>query len=82
MVLSHIQAQLMSMQDDFVPKQYLKWLKDTQSNVPSQFTSIEAREYVANLCEEELGTKFDDLFMSWDDEPLGVASIGQVHKAV
>ena len=40
-------AQLMSVQDDFVPPQYLKWLKDTQSDVPSQFTEKEAKLYVA-----------------------------------
>ena len=27
----------MSIQDDFVPKPYMKWLKDTQDRVPSEF---------------------------------------------
>jgi aarF domain-containing kinase len=31
------QAQLMSIQDDFVPKAYMRWVKDTQGNVPSEF---------------------------------------------
>ena len=76
------QAQLMSTQDDFVPPQYMKWCKDTQDNVPSEFRGSEAREYVAQKLEEELGLNFDDVFESWDDEALGVASIGEVHKAV
>ena len=76
------QAQLMSTQDDFVPAAYMRWVKDTQDNVPSEFAAGEARAYAACKIKEELGLEFDDLFESWDDEPLGVASIGQVHKAV
>lgn len=76
------QAQLMSMQDDFVPPAYMRWLKDTQANVPSEYPGEKARLYVAELCEKELGKKFEDVFSAWDDEPLGVASIGQVHRAV
>jgi aarF domain-containing kinase len=76
------QAQLMSIQDDFVPKEYMRWIKDTQDNVPSEFQGSEAKEYVARLCKEELGKEFDDVFESWDDKPLGVASIGEVHRAV
>ena len=76
------QAQLMSTQDDFVPAAYMRWVKDTQDNVPSEFTASEARAYAALKIKEELGLEFDDVFESWDDVPLGVASIGQVHKAV
>lgn len=77
------QCQLMSIQDDFVPKVYLKWMKDTQDNVPSEFQHPgEVKEYVAKLCREELGKSFDEVFIAWDDQPLGVASIGQVHRAV
>ena len=76
------QAQLMSTQDDFVPAAYMAWCKDTQDNVPSEFTGSGAREYTAKMLKEELGLAFDDVFESWDDVPLGVASIGEVHKAV
>ena len=76
------QAQLMSTQDDFVPLQYMKWCKDTQDNVPSEFNGSGAREYTAQKMQEEQGLNFDDVFESWDDTPLGVASIGEVHKAV
>ena len=76
------QAQLMSTQDDFVPAAYMRWVKDTQDNVPSEFAAGEARAYAALKIKEELGLEFNDLFESWDDKPLGVASIGQVHKAV
>lgn len=76
------QAQLMSIQDDFVPPAYMRWIKNTQDNVPSEFVGSEAKHYVAKLCKEELGLEFDDVFESWEDKPLGVASIGEVHKAV
>jgi predicted unusual protein kinase regulating ubiquinone biosynthesis (AarF/ABC1/UbiB family) len=61
----------MSTQDDFVPKRYMKWMKDTQDNVPSEFTGTEARAFVALKLKEELGLIFDDVFESWDDIPLG-----------
>jgi aarF domain-containing kinase len=75
-------AQVLSTQDDFVPPAYMKWVKDTQDNVPSEFTGTGAREHVAKMMMEEQGLEFDDIFSAWQDEPLGVASIGQVHKAV
>lgn len=75
------QAQLFSTQDDFIPKPYLKWMKKTQDNVPSEFKGDTARKIVAQKMKEEIGLEFDDVFSDWDDEPLGVASIGQVHKA-
>jgi aarF domain-containing kinase len=74
------QAQLMSTRDDFVPKAYMVWLKETQDNVPSVFVKQEAKEYVRSLLKEELSLEFDDVFTEWDDVPLGVASIGQAHQ--
>jgi aarF domain-containing kinase len=77
------QAQLMSVQDDFVPKAYMTWCKDTQDNVPSEFSSSQdVREYVASKLLDEKNLKFDDIFSYWDDKPLGVASIGQCHRAI
>lgn len=64
-------AQLMSMQDHFVPEEYMKWVKDTQDNVPSEFTGDGARRYVSEKMKEELNLEFDDVFSSWDDTPLG-----------
>lgn len=69
-------AQMMSTQDDFVPKAYMKWVKDTQDNVPTEFQGTEAREYVKLKLKEELNLEFDNMFTFWDDVPLGVASIG------
>jgi predicted unusual protein kinase regulating ubiquinone biosynthesis (AarF/ABC1/UbiB family) len=57
----------------------MRWLKDTQDKVPSQFKGTEAREYVTKLCREELHREFDDIFELWEDDPIGVASIGEVY---
>eukprot|EP01041_Mallomonas_annulata_P007576 gene7576-15535_t len=75
------QAQLMSTQDDFVPPAYMKWVKHTQDNVPSEFGPGEAKTFCATMMTKELGLKFDDIFSDWEEKPLGVASIGEVHKA-
>jgi aarF domain-containing kinase len=76
------QAQLMSTQHDFVPPAYMKWVQKTQDNVPSEFQGQEARQYLQKMLREEQQVDFDDVFASFDDVPLGVASIGQVHRAV
>jgi len=76
------QAQLLSMQDTFVPPQYMKWMKLTQDAVPSEFTNSAAKEYFIKILKDELNLNFDEVFEQWDDQPIGVASIGQVHKAV
>lgn len=63
---------------DFVPPAYMHWVKDTQDNVPSEFQGNEGRKYATLKIKEELGLEFDDVFESWDDVPIGVASIGQI----
>lgn len=55
-------AQLISIQDDFVPEPYMRWIKDTQDNVPSEFGPGAARAYVAEVLRSELGLAFDDVF--------------------
>jgi predicted unusual protein kinase regulating ubiquinone biosynthesis (AarF/ABC1/UbiB family) len=61
----------MSMQDDFVPEHYMRWLKDTQANVPPIFNGNEAAQYAAKILKDEQGLNFDDVFSEWEDEPLG-----------
>ena len=65
-------AQLMSVRDDFTPPQYLAWCRRIQDQAPVTFTSQRAREIA-----EEGGVRYD----SWDDIPIGSASIGQVYRA-
>ena len=75
-------AQLMSTRDDFVPARWMQWMKQTQDGLPPVFRGNEARQFLSDRLREDLGLSFDDVFESFDDSPIGVASIGQVHRAV
>lgn len=74
-------SQVLSTQDGFVPDAYMDWMKETQDNVPSEFKGTEARAFCAKCMKKELNLNFDDIFSYWEDEPIGVASIGEVHRA-
>jgi aarF domain-containing kinase len=75
-------AQLLSTQPDMVPAAWMAWMEKTQDSVPSEFESYAAaRAYCAEVLEREQGLAFDEVFSEWQDAPLGVASIGQVHRA-
>jgi predicted unusual protein kinase regulating ubiquinone biosynthesis (AarF/ABC1/UbiB family) len=71
------QAQLMSTQDQFLPPQYLEFCKEMQDRVPTEFEPGQARQIV----ERELGVPLEQVFASFDEQPLNAASIGQVHAA-
>ncbi|WP_040928423.1 ABC1 kinase family protein [Nosocomiicoccus massiliensis] len=70
-------GQIASTRGDILPESFIKELEKLQSNVPP-FSSEIARE----LIEQELDIKIEDTFLIFEDEPLGSASIGQVHRAV
>ena len=69
-------GQLLSTRPDFLPKPYLDALSRLQDDVDP----IDTRE-IFRVVEEELGQQPDDLFTSFDVEPLATASLGQVHRA-
>eukprot|EP01060_Flectonema_neradi_P006177 TRINITY_DN1413_c0_g1_i6.p1 TRINITY_DN1413_c0_g1~~TRINITY_DN1413_c0_g1_i6.p1 ORF type:complete len:542 (+),score=116.40 TRINITY_DN1413_c0_g1_i6:56-1681(+) len=71
-------AQMMSGRDDFFPEQYLEWMKETQDQAPTPFDVGEAERIVA----DEFGKPIDEVFSFFDPTPTGVASIGQVHRAI
>eukprot|EP01111_Echinosteliopsis_oligospora_P014640 TRINITY_DN5551_c0_g1_i2.p1 TRINITY_DN5551_c0_g1~~TRINITY_DN5551_c0_g1_i2.p1 ORF type:complete len:323 (-),score=83.13 TRINITY_DN5551_c0_g1_i2:806-1774(-) len=70
-------AQMVSVREEIVPPQYLRFLKTLQDNVPPEYTPEEVRIMV----EQSLGKKIEEVFAYFDDTPLGAASIGQVHRA-
>lgn len=71
-------AQFMSTVDFFVPTQYLEFCKRMQSEVPTEFKPGEAEEFVAASLKLD---SLDQVFQDFSPDPIGSASIGQVHVA-
>lgn len=70
-------GQVASTHTDMLPSEYCDALGQLHSNVaPMDAETVHAQ------IEKHLGKPTDELFQSFVDEPLGAASIGQVHKAV
>lgn len=70
-------GQIVSSRRDLVNDEYYLELVKLQSNVPT-FPAKEAKKIIA----DELGSPVSDLFATFDDVPVGGASMAQVHAAV
>lgn len=70
-------GQILSTRQDLLPLDYIHELEKLQDEVPA-FPFALVRE----LIEQELKHPLEELFTSFDHEPLAAASIGQVHRAV
>jgi predicted unusual protein kinase regulating ubiquinone biosynthesis (AarF/ABC1/UbiB family) len=69
-------GQVLSTRPDLLPKPYIEELEQLQDDVsPMPFEQVE------RTIEEELHARISKLFASFDPEPLGSASLGQVHAA-
>lgn len=71
-------AQVMSTRDDFVPHEYLEWCKPLQNRSPRVLEFNAIREVI----ERDINAPLESVFNSFDPDPIGAASIGQVHRAV
>ncbi|KAM8781286.1 aarF domain-containing protein kinase 1 isoform 2-T2 [Rhynchonycteris naso] len=60
-----------------LPQEYTSTLKVLHSQAPQS-----SMQEVRQVIREDLGKEIHDLFVSFDDTPLGAASLAQVHKAV
>ena len=69
-------GQVLSTRPDLLPESYIKELEKLQDDVDT----IPTPE-VVQLIEEELGARLSKLFAVFEDEPIGTASLGQVHAA-
>jgi predicted unusual protein kinase regulating ubiquinone biosynthesis (AarF/ABC1/UbiB family) len=70
-------GQALSTRPDMVPQQYMAALERMQDRVQPLDLGT-----VRQVIEEELGVALNKLFVEFDEEPLGSASLGQVHRAV
>ena len=70
-------GQIMSSRPDLLPESYCKELEKLRQTVKPL-----APEIVRAIIEDETGKKIEDIYSEFRDEPLGSASIGQVHYCV
>jgi ubiquinone biosynthesis protein len=70
-------GQVLSTRPDLLPRPYIDELEHLQDDVPPM-----PFEQVETTLEEELRARISKLFESFDPEPLGSASLGQVHAAI
>jgi ubiquinone biosynthesis protein len=69
-------GQILSTRPDLVPESYIRELESFQDDVdPIPFSAVE------ETIEAELGARVSKLFAEFNPEPLGSASLGQVHEA-
>src|SRR5919108_688736 len=69
-------GQILSTRPDLVPEPYIKELESFQDDVdPIPLSAVE------ETIEAELGARVSKLFAEFNPEPLGSASLGQVHEA-
>ncbi len=69
-------GQLLSTRSDLVPAAYLRELSKLQDSAPPVLPAT-----ISDLVEQELGARPDEIFASFDTQPLASASIGQAHLA-
>lgn len=69
-------GQIMSSRVDMLPESYCKELEKLRQNVKPLDSAV-----VRAVIEQETGKKIEEIYSYFDDNPLGAASIGQVHRA-
>ncbi|HEX9128107.1 MAG TPA: AarF/UbiB family protein, partial [Gemmatimonadaceae bacterium] len=69
-------GQVLSTRPDLLPRPYIDELEHLQDEVPPM-----PFEQVEQTIEQELRARISRLFASFDPQPLGSASLGQVHAA-
>ena len=70
-------GQVLSTRPDLIPENYVHELEKLQDEVPAI-----SYEEVEQVIESELGARMSKLFDEFEKEPLGTASLGQVHAGL
>jgi aarF domain-containing kinase len=72
-------GQVMANRNDILPDIYIEKLRVLEDKVPHLLSGQDARSLLA----KSLGiSSVEDLFLDFNDTPIGSASIGQVHSAI
>jgi predicted unusual protein kinase regulating ubiquinone biosynthesis (AarF/ABC1/UbiB family) len=74
-------GQALSVMEAAIPEQYGKPYREALTKLQKDAPPLAAAK-VHRVLDQQLGTKWRERFMSFDDAPVASASIGQVHKAV
>lgn len=69
-------GQMLATRPDLLPPAYIRQLSTLHSDVP-----VESASAIRSVIAAELGAPPEQLFSTFDDEPLAAASVGQVHRA-
>ena len=73
-------AQIISSRQDLFPKEYTEALSIFTDQVDPMSASLAKAVVKQELLNR--GESFEDVFVEFDEEPLGAASVAQVHRAV